>query len=167
MLVYSVIWLSGYCGWSSIQTDKEFNMRHKKISTDPTYKIGVAAGKLGISVPLLRIYEQEGLILSGRTATGRRMYSNLEIEKVRCIRRMIGEHGLNYEGIRRLLALVPCWRLRSCGNHEKTTCPAYINSERPCWSTEEKCSNPLESCRDCVVYQLTVDCDTIKELIYA
>jgi MerR family transcriptional regulator/heat shock protein HspR len=138
----------------------------KTISTDPVYTIGVAAKLLGVSVHLLRVYEQEGLILSSRTPTGRRMYSDLEIEKVRCIRRMITENGMNYEGLRRMLALVPCWRLRKCNHNEKEGCIAINNSERPCWATEEKCSHPLESCRDCVVYQATVDCNDIKELIY-
>ena len=137
-----------------------------EIKTDPVYTIGVAAKLLGVSVHLLRVYEVEGLILSERTPTGRRMYSDLEIEKVRCIRRMISEQGMNYEGIRRMLALVPCWRLRNCDHHEKNSCAAFQNSERPCWATEEKCSNPLDNCRDCIVYQATVDCNTIKKLIY-
>ncbi len=137
-----------------------------KIKTDPVYTIGVAAKLLGVSVHLLRIYEQEGLILSERTPTGRRMYSDLEIEKVRCIRRMIHEQGMNYEGLRRMLALVPCWRLRGCEHHEKDSCAAFQNSDRPCWATEEKCANPLDNCRDCIVYQATVDCNTIKKLIY-
>lgn len=138
----------------------------KKINTDPIYTIGVAAKLLGVSVHLLRVYEQEGLILSERTSTGRRMYSDLEIEKVRCIRRMISENGMNYEGLRRMLALVPCWRLRKCNHHEKNECAAFCNSDRPCWATEEKCSHPLDNCRNCIVYQATVDCKDIKELIY-
>ena len=96
-----------------------------KIKTDPVYTIGVAANLLGVSVHLLRVYEQEGLILSERTPTGRRMYSDLEIEKVRCIRRMIKEEGMNYEGVRRMLALIPCWRLRKCEHHERDTCSAF------------------------------------------
>ena len=121
---------------------------------------------LGISVPLLRTYEKEGLILSVRTDTGRRLYSDIEIEKVRCIRRMISENGMNYEGIRRMLALVPCWRLRKCDHGEQDRCTAFHNSNRPCWATEEKCANPLPSCRDCIVYQATIDCDDVKKLIY-
>ncbi len=138
----------------------------KKFKTDPVYTIGVAAKLLGVSVHLLRVYEQEGLILSERTPTGRRMYSDLEIEKVRCLRRMIKENGMNYEGLRRMLALVPCWRLRKCNHQEKKACVALNNSERPCWATEEKCSHPLDNCRHCIVYQATVDCKDIKELIY-
>ena len=136
------------------------------LKSDPVYTIGIAARLLGISVPLLRTYEKEGLILSVRTDTQRRLYSDIEIEKVKCIRRMISENGMNYEGIRRMLALVPCWRLRNCDHGEQDRCAAFHNSSRPCWATDEKCANPLPSCRDCVVYQKTIDCDDVKKLIY-
>jgi len=96
-----------------------------KISSNPVYTIGVAAKLLNISVSLLRIYEKEGLILSERTETGRRLFSDIELEKIKCIRRMIAEHGLNYEGIRRILALVPCWRLRKCKVHDKNKCASF------------------------------------------
>jgi MerR family transcriptional regulator/heat shock protein HspR len=138
----------------------------KEFNTESVYTIGVAARLLGVSVHLLRVYEKEGLILCERTETGRRMYSDLEIEKVRCIRRMINEDGMNFEGIRRMLALVPCWKLRKCTTHEKNSCQAVHNSNRPCWATPEKCSHPLDNCRDCVVYRSTVDCNMVKELIY-
>ena len=76
------------------------------------------------------------------------------------------ENGMNYEGIRRMLALVPCWRLRNCDQGEQDRCAAFHNSSRPCWATEEKCANPLPSCRDCAVYRKTIDCDDVKKLIY-
>ena len=81
------------------------------INTDPIYAIGIAAKKVGVSVHLLRVYEREGLILTERTETGRRFYSDLELVKINCIRRMINEYGLNFAGIRRLLALLPCWKI--------------------------------------------------------
>lgn len=136
-----------------------------KINTEPVYTIGFAAKKIGVSVHLLRVYEREGLILTERTETGRRLYSDLEIAKARCIRKMINEHGLNFAGIRRLLALLPCWRLRDCEDHEKDSCSAFKVTDKPCWATEEKCANPLPSCRDCPVYQMSVDCDQMKSLI--
>ena len=54
-------------------------------SNEPVYTIGVAAMKLGISVHSLRQYENEGLIIPFKTATGRRLYSDLELEKILCI----------------------------------------------------------------------------------
>lgn len=137
----------------------------KEINTDPVYAIGMAAKKIGVSVHLLRVYEREGLILAERTESGRRLYSDLEIEKAHCIRKMINEHGLNFAGIRRLLALLPCWRMRNCDDHEKESCSAFKITDRPCWATEEKCANPLPSCRDCPVYRMSVDCEQMKKII--
>ncbi len=137
----------------------------KTINTEPVYAIGIAAKKVGVSVHLLRVYEREGLIITARTESGRRLYSDLEIEKARCIRKMINEKGLNFAGIRRLLALLPCWRLRDCDNNEKDGCSAVKVSDKPCWFTEEKCAHPLPSCRDCPVYQRSVDCDQMKTII--
>lgn len=136
------------------------------INTTPLYTIGIAAKMLEVSVHLLRVYEKEGLILTEKTESGRRLFSDLEIEKVRCIRKMINEHGMNFEGLRRLLALAPCWKLRNCTLHDRDSCQAFSAGDRPCWATEEKCAHPLESCRDCVVYQATVNCERIKELIF-
>ncbi|MCK5076089.1 MAG: MerR family transcriptional regulator [Calditrichia bacterium] len=121
---------------------------------------------LGVSVHLLRVYEIEGLILSERTETNRRLYSDLEIEKVRCIRHMINDSGMNFEGIRRMLALVPCWRLRGCEEKDRKGCDAIRSHDRPCWATEEKCAHPLENCRECEVYRAVVHCNDLKEIIF-
>jgi MerR family transcriptional regulator, heat shock protein HspR len=137
-----------------------------QISIKPVYTIGVAAGLLGVSVHLLRVYEKEGLILPHRTETGRRLFSDLEIEKVNCIRRLINKEGMNYEGIKRLFALVPCWKIRQCSEEKRSQCVALKNYEKPCWATTEKCAHPLPSCRDCIIYRTTVDCADLKALIY-
>lgn len=134
--------------------------------SEPVYTIGVAANKLGVSVHSLRQYEREGLILPFKTPTGRRLYSDLELEKIRCIKEMIQDEGLNFEGIRRLMALIPCWKLRVCSEKVKNSCEAFKNKMVPCWASEEKCAHPLPSCRDCPVYQGIVHCDDIKPLIY-
>lgn len=140
--------------------------KKKKINTEANYTIGIAAKMLGVSVHLLRVYEKEGLILSERTDTNRRLYSDLEIEKARCIRRMVNDTGMNFEGIRRMLALVPCWRLRDCNEKDKKGCNALKAHDRPCWATKEKCAHPLDNCRKCEVYQAVVHCDDLKDIIF-
>lgn len=138
----------------------------KEFSSDPVYTIGVAADILNMSVHSLRQYEREGLILTYKTSTGRRLYSDLELEKIRCIKEMIQEQGLNFEGIRRLMSLIPCWKLRNCKKEIKEACYLYKDKTRPCWSSEQKCAHPLPDCRDCPVYQKMVHCDDIKAFIY-
>ena len=61
---------------------------------EPIYSIGIAAKKLKISVPALRVYEREGLLLPYRTETGRRIYSHQDIERISAIRKMIRDEEL-------------------------------------------------------------------------
>ena len=132
---------------------------------EPVYTIGIAAVKTNITVHTLRLYEIEGLIIPYKTETGRRLYSDLELEKVRCIREMIKEKGLNFEGIRRIISLVPCWKLRDCGSDKGKNCPAFSNRSKPCWAIDKKCASPLSSCRDCPVYQKIANCEDVQKLI--
>ena len=133
---------------------------------EPIYTIGIAAAKLGVSVHTLRQYETEGLILSHKTSTRRRIYSEMEIEKVRCIKKMIREQGLNFAGIRQLLSLIPCWKVRDCCDQGDKACMSFHSRTRPCWSTEEKCKYPYPDCRDCEVYRNFISCNDIKKYMF-
>jgi MerR family transcriptional regulator/heat shock protein HspR len=147
------------------QTTKKNDNEINHTIYEPIYTIGVAADKLLMTVHVLRLYELEGLIIPFKTKTGRRLYSDLELEKVRCIRSMIKEKGLNFEGIRRILSLVPCWKLRDCNSDEGRKCFAYTGRISACWASEEKCLHPMHSCRDCPVYQKIASCDDVQKLI--
>jgi len=136
------------------------------ISNKPLYTIGIAAQILQISPQTLRLYEKEGLILSHRTPTNRRLYSDVEIAKAKCIQKMIREEGLNFSGLRHLFALTPCWKLRNCPTEDHEKCPAFLNNNKPCWSTTEKCLYPEETCRNCPVYLGTIDCTKLKDMLY-
>lgn len=50
-----------------------------KLSHKPVYTIGVTSELLGIPPHTLRLYEKEGLILSHRTSTNRRLFSDVEL----------------------------------------------------------------------------------------
>lgn len=158
---------------SYVETVKERRLKEnqKKISERsfeaPIYTTGVAAEILGITPHTLRLYEKEGLILSHKTKTGRNLYSDLELEKVRAIRHMVQVEGFNFEGIRRLINMVPCWKIRGCTKEKWTVCRARQKMHYPCWVTKENCNAPLPSCRDCPVYQNLVDTDDIYSFINA
>ncbi len=122
---------------------------------------------LKISVHTIRLYEHSGLILIRRNSSGRRIFSEWDIERLRCIRRMIIEDKLNIEGIRKILSMIPCWlKVEGCNKTIYENCPAYNTTEGPCWSLKEK---PALSCnRDCYscpVYREAYDCSEIKNLI--
>lgn len=127
--------------------------------TEPLMSIGVAARKLSLSVSALRAYESEALILPARTPTERRLFSQDDLEHVECIRRMVKDQGLNFEGIRRLFALLPCWEIKSCTAEEKEACFVYRSVDRPCWvSSETLNERKKEECRHCKVYRMSGHC---------
>lgn len=141
----------------------------KHTESQQTYKIGQVARKLEISVELIRAYEHEGILLTDKTDKGQRVFTESDIRWLRCIRRLIKEHGLNIEGIRRLLALMPCWDMRGCTESERHQCPAFHRAEKPCWlmkdSIPESCRD--ENCRHCSVYTQAIQCENLKSVMYA
>ncbi len=94
----------------------------------PVYPIGVAAKLLGVHPRTLRIYESEGLLEPDHRGA-RRLYSPDHIRWVGCLRSMIHEQGISIPGIKKLLALVPCWQIGECGIHE--TCGARVDRSAP------------------------------------
>jgi MerR family transcriptional regulator/heat shock protein HspR len=107
------------------------------IDYQPVISIGTAAGMVGLSVSALRKYEREGLLIFFRTDTGRRLLSYSDLRRIKMIQQLINDIGLNIEGIRRLLALLPCWELKPCAPEEKERCPAFIDPKSPCWMLDE------------------------------
>lgn len=53
----------------------------------------------------LRKYERLGLVRPARTIGSMRLYSTEEIERLRLIKRLVEEDGVNLAGVQRLLAL--------------------------------------------------------------
>jgi MerR family transcriptional regulator/heat shock protein HspR len=135
---------------------------------EPVITIGVAASIVGLSVSALRKYEQEGLLLYHRTDSGRRLLCRADIKRIRMIQQLINESGLNIEGIRRLLALLPCWDLKVCSSKEKNRCLAVSDASRPCWMVREsECRKGGYDCRECEVYRYGAYCAvTMKMLIH-
>ncbi|MGH2349736.1 MAG: MerR family transcriptional regulator [bacterium] len=68
----------------------------------PVYVISVAAGLTGTHPRTLRIYEEKGLVQPARR-NNNRLYSDRDLERVRLIRRLTQEMGLNLAGVRVLL----------------------------------------------------------------
>ena len=135
---------------------------------DPVISIGVLARRVGLSVSAVRRYENEGLIIAHRMGSGHRLFSHEDIDRVRHIRHMIADLGLNFEGIRRMQALLPCWDLLPCSAEDRTSCPACRDSARPCWMHKKlRCAPRGDECRDCVVYRFGSLCtQDVKHLLH-
>ena len=124
-------------------------------SNEPLLGIGLAAKKLGVSPELLRLYEREGLVLAHKTNSGHRLYSERDLEWISCFREQITENKMNIAGVRMLLALMPCWDMKSkCSKTECKSCKAYKNNKVVCWTLSDQGSKVCkeESCRECIVY---------------
>jgi MerR family transcriptional regulator/heat shock protein HspR len=132
----------------------------------PLYTIGSAADLLGISIPTLRMYEREGLIIPFRRNTRHRRYSQSDLERIRGLRKMINQEKVSIVGIKRLLALIPCWRIKNCPIEIREKCPAFTKHTDPCWMITKKpwdCKSA--ECRVCPVYKKIPDCHSLKETI--
>lgn len=120
---------------------------------EPVFSIGITAQKIGVSPETWRLYEREGLVLPFKTKTRRRLYSQNDIEWITRIRRQIREQKLNIAGLKRLLALVPCWEIKPCTQEEMAHCPASTSQKQLCWeieAVEKICQNT--DYRTCRVY---------------
>jgi len=71
----------------------------------PRYMISVAAELVGMHPQTLRLYEAKGLVRPARTPGGTRLYSDLDIERLRLIQRLTTELGLNLAGVEHVLRL--------------------------------------------------------------
>jgi len=69
------------------------------------YLISMAADMLGMHPQTLRKYERLGLIQPSRTIGSMRLYSRDELERLRLIKHLVDELGINLAGVQRLLSI--------------------------------------------------------------
>jgi MerR family transcriptional regulator/heat shock protein HspR len=67
--------------------------------------ISVAARMLGMHPQTLRKYERLGLVQPTRTIGSMRLYSREELERLKAIKRLVDDGGINLAGVQRLLSI--------------------------------------------------------------
>jgi len=133
---------------------------------EPIYPIRVAAKRLNISVHTLRMYEKEGLIIPFKKESKHRLYSEADLKRIQCIRDTINQDKVSIDGIKRILALVPCWSIIKCSEDDRKNCLALKESLNPCWTLKHRnnaCTN--RNCRECEVYMNFSNCHQLKDII--
>ena len=75
------------------------------MSDTPVYTIRIAAQMVGVHQQTLRTYEREGLLKPARSSGRQRLYSEQDIERLRLIRRLIDDLGVNLAGADIILRL--------------------------------------------------------------
>jgi MerR family transcriptional regulator/heat shock protein HspR len=131
--------------------------------TPKRIKIGEVARHFDVSVDLLRLYEREGLLIPIKSPKGTRYFTELDYPWIATVLRLVREERLNFAGIRHLLALLPCWEIRSCGESRRHECNTAAGSAAPCWTLQACCH--LEDCYSCEVYRSACQCKNLKAFI--
>jgi len=75
-------------------------------SDEPLYYISVAARLVDCHPQTLRTYERQGLVEPERSASNVRLYSDEDIERLRQIKRLTQELGVNLAGVEIILGLL-------------------------------------------------------------
>jgi|GEM_PF-2546824 len=122
---------------------------------EPVYAIGHAAKKLGVAAPTIRMYEREGLLLTFRTETNRRVCSKRDFRYLEQIIHLIRRQGLNIDASCRLAAKISCPPLMS---YSEAICRqrfAYLHSSKVCQMiSNTMCARSTNNCRTRNVYLL-------------
>ena len=69
------------------------------------YLISIAARMLGMHPQTLRKYERLGLVQPTRTIGSMRLYSRDELARLRVIKKLVDDGGINLAGVQRLLSI--------------------------------------------------------------
>jgi MerR family transcriptional regulator, heat shock protein HspR len=125
-------------------------------------KIGDVARRVDLSVQTIRLYEAEGLLISFKSSKGTRWYSEGNIRWIQEIQDLLAE-GVNFAGIRRLLAQLPCWEMKPCNQEQKEKCSMRTEGRLPCWITPSKlCLEQLKECFHCATYNQAAEFINLK-----
>lgn len=73
--------------------------------SEPLFVISVAARLVEMHPQTLRKYEREGLVAPSRTTGNLRLYSDSDIERLRQVKYLVEERGLNLSGVQLALEL--------------------------------------------------------------
>ncbi len=72
---------------------------------EPRYALSAVAARSGVRVQTVRHYQRFGLIEPARVGPGMLLYSDADIERVRRIRRLVDDLGVNLAGAAAILHL--------------------------------------------------------------
>jgi MerR family transcriptional regulator/heat shock protein HspR len=73
---------------------------------EPCYVISIAARMIGVHAQTLRYYERAGLVEPSRSGGNKRLYSHRDIERLRQIKTMVDDLGVNLAGVEVILRML-------------------------------------------------------------
>ncbi len=150
--------------------ENQLSKSSEEVENRPVYTLSIASQLSDIPAHSIRQYIDRGLLIPFKLDSKRHLFSPNDILRLKNIHILIHEKGLNFAGIRAMMALIPCWAMRQCSESDRQSCGGYTESSLPCWESSQKgrmCKN--ENCRECIVYNRIsneIDLKTVlKELI--
>lgn len=75
-------------------------------SEEARYVISIAARIVGVGTQTLRYYERAGLVSPSRSEGKRRLYSQADVERLKKIKRLTEDLGINLAGVEVILRLM-------------------------------------------------------------
>ncbi|MER3554960.1 MAG: MerR family transcriptional regulator [Meiothermus sp.] len=87
------------------ETENRPNSKKAADKERPVYVISVAADIVDMHPQTLRLYERKGLVAPKRSSGKTRLYSEHDVEKLREIRRLTQELGVNLAGVEEIIRL--------------------------------------------------------------
>jgi MerR family transcriptional regulator/heat shock protein HspR len=106
---------------------------------EPVFIISVAARLLEMHPQTLRKYEREGLVAPSRTSGKFRLYSDEDLQRLKQVKFLVGEQGLNLAGVQLVLDLTR--QLRSLQQH--TRAEAIARNDDALAEIDEEITNLL------------------------
>ena len=91
---------------------------------EPLYPIWIASKLVGVCPATLRIWERKGLVSPSRLGKNR-FYTDAEILRLKHIRSLLREKGLNLAGVKDIIDQSSCWDIKNCHIDERRKCPVY------------------------------------------
>ena len=127
---------------------------HEMTDNQPLYALRIVSQLSGVATHSIRQYIDQGLILPFKLDSNRHLFSQYDVKRLQYISYLLHEKGLNFSGIRTMMASLPCWAIRECSKKDREHCSAFTADSAPCWEASQKgreCRN--RDCRECEVYE--------------
>lgn len=129
------------------------------------YTIGTVAELIGEHPETLRVWERNNLLRPDREGYQRK-YSNNDLKRLKFIKYLMHEKGLNIAGVRQLTSMYSCWYKRNCKGGAMRNSPTPVNESKPCWKLEGTyclmASDKAEMCNSCDMFKNCVGCTKCK-----
>ncbi|AGA70351.1 hypothetical protein Desdi_2943 [Desulfitobacterium dichloroeliminans LMG P-21439] len=129
------------------------------------YSIGTVAELIGEHPETLRVWERNNLIHPDR-AKYQRKYSNNDLLRLKFIKFLMDEKGLNIAGVNQITAMYSCWYNRNCKGGALKNSSTIVNESKPCWKIEGSycpiASDKSELCSSCEMLRTCSGCTGSK-----